>query len=238
MKKYPCYVDARLPWVQLISEHWKLLRNKVFLSEREEKSTTGDETLLSLSQYTGISIRGKDTEKTGMYKAESLIGYKAVFVNDIVMNIMLAWNGSTAKSKYKGIISPAYAIYKVVNDTVNPDYLHYIFKTPQYMRYFETFSTGIIRSRLRLYPQSFLHLYTIIPPRPEQDQIVRFLDWKVSSINRLISIKRKQIALLHERQRVYISHIVTHGLHDNVSTKKFWSRVDWRYTRTLANYEI
>ena len=38
------------------------------------------------------------------------------------------------------------------------------------------------------------------PERPEQNQIVRFLDWKVSAINRLISIKRKQIALLHERQ--------------------------------------
>ena len=151
MKKYLCYVDAGLSWVQPIPEHWKLLRNKAFLLERVEKSTTGDETLLSLSQYTGISIKGNDTDKTGMYKAESLIGYKSVFVNDIVMNIMLAWNGSTAKSKHKGIISPAYAIYKVVNDTINPDYLHYIFKTPQYMRYFETFSTGIINSRLRLY---------------------------------------------------------------------------------------
>lgn len=204
MKKYPCYVNARLPWVQPIPKHWKLLRNKVFLSEREEKSTTGDETLLSLSQYTGVSVRGKNTGKTGMYKAESLIGYKAVFINDIVMNIMLAWNGSTAKSKHEGIISPAYAIYKIVNDIANPDYLHYIFKIPQYMRYFEIFSTGIIKSRLRLYPQSFLHLYTIIPPRPEQEQIVRFLDWKVASINKLIRMKQRQISTLKELMQAEI----------------------------------
>jgi len=37
-----------------------------------------------------------------------------------------------------------------------------------------------------------------IPPREEQDQIVRFLDWKVSSINRLIGVKQKQIAALKE----------------------------------------
>ena len=72
---------------------------------------------------------------------------------------------------------------------------------------------------------TFLSCKLPLPPRPEQDQIVRFWDWKVSSINRLISIKRKQIALLHERQRVYISHIVTHGLHNNVSTKN--SGVEW-----------
>lgn len=193
MKKYLCYTNARLPWSQPIPVHWKLLRNKVFLQEREEKSTEGKETLLSLSQYTGISVKGKDTDKTGMYRAESLIGYKVVHTNDIVMNIMLAWNGSTARSKQEGIISPAYAVYNVFSDAVNPDYLHYIFKTHQYMKYFETFSTGIIKSRLRLYPQTFLHLYTIIPPREEQDQIVRFLDWKVSSINKLINVKKKQL---------------------------------------------
>ena len=37
-----------------------------------------------------------------------------------------------------------------------------------------------------------------VPPREEQDQIVRFLDWKVSSINRLIGVKQKQIAALKE----------------------------------------
>lgn len=65
----------------------------------------------------------------------------------------------------------------------------------------------------------------LLPPLPEQNQIVRFLDWKVSAINRLISIKRKQIALLHERQCVHISHIVTHGLHGHVATKN--SGVEW-----------
>ena len=212
MKKYPYYIDTQLPWIQSIPGHWKLLRNKIFLLEREEKSTTGDEPLLSLSQYTGISIKGKNTEKTGMIKAESLIGYKAVFINDIVMNIMLAWNGSTARSKYEGIISPAYAIYKVINDTANPDYLHYIFKTPQYMKYFEAFSTGIIKSRLRLYPQSFLSLYTIIPPHDEQDQIVRFLDWKVSRINRVINNKKKQLLMLEERKMAIVNDVLTGGI--------------------------
>ena len=35
-----------------------------------------------------------------------------------------------------------------------------------------------------------------IPPRDEQDQIVRYLDWQVSKINRLIAAKRKQVELM------------------------------------------
>lgn len=54
---------------------------------------------------------------------------------------------------------------------------------------------------------------------------MRFLDWKVSSVNKLISLKRKQIALLYERQSAHISHIVTHGLHDSIVTKN--SGIKW-----------
>lgn len=37
-----------------------------------------------------------------------------------------------------------------------------------------------------------------VPPRDEQDQIIHFLDWKVSSINKLIGVKQRQISTLKE----------------------------------------
>lgn len=225
MRKYPDMKSSSVKWIGEIPAHWQVLRNKYLLIERDEKTETGDEELLSLSQYTGISIRGQKTEKIGMHEAESLVGYKIVYQNDIVMNIMLAWNGSTAKSNYDGIISPAYAIYHVISDKVNPDYLHYLYKTPTFMRYFEIFSTGIIKSRLRLYSQSFLHLSTIVPSCEEQDQIVRFLDWKVSEINRLINIKRKEIERLEELKNHTITKCVTKGLDNAVQFK--YSGTDW-----------
>jgi len=49
------------------------------------------------------------------------------------------------------------------------------------------------------------------PPRDEQDQIVRYLDWKVSGINRLINAKRRQIALLQEQKQAIINEAVTKG---------------------------
>ena len=55
-----------------------------------------------------------------------------------------------------------------------------------------------------------------LPPRPEQDQIVRFLDWKVSSINRLINIKRAEIKRLEELKLSRLFAIVTQGLNEKV----------------------
>ena len=208
MKTYEGMKPSNVLWLGSIPEHWTMRRNITLLTERDERSEKGEEQLLSLSQYTGITIRGKNSTKMGMHEAESLVGYKIVHENDIVMNIMLAWNGSTAKSKFEGIISPAYAVYHLIDDSANPDYLHYLYKTPYFMQYFEAYSTGLIKSRLRLYPQSFLHLSSIVPPCEEQDQIVRFLDWKVSEINRLINIKRKEIERLEELKKAVISHAV------------------------------
>ena len=58
-----------------------------------------------------------------------------------------------------------------------------------------------------------------VPPREEQDQIVRYLDWQVSKINRLIAAKRKQIAVLQEQQKHRISDAVLRGVGDNISLK-------------------
>ena len=52
--------------------------------------------------------------------------------------------------------------------------------------------------RWRTYSPQFTNIVVPVPPRPEQDQIVRFLDWKIASINKLISIKKKQLVTIQE----------------------------------------
>lgn len=64
-----------------------------------------------------------------------------------------------------------------------------------------------------------------VPPREEQDQIVRFLDWKVSSINKLINIKKKEIKDIDALKRSLINHAITHGLSADAPMK--YSGVKW-----------
>lgn len=85
--------------------------------------------------------------------------------------------------------------------------------------YYKAYSTGIIDSRLRLYPNIFKSLYSILPPKEEQNQIVRYLDWKTSEIDRFIHQKKKQIKKLEELRRKKIDEIVTFGLDKKVNTK-------------------
>lgn len=57
---------------------------------------------------------------------------------------------------------------------------------------------------------TFLGTKIPIPPHDEQNQIVRFLDWKVSSVNRLINIKRKERKMIEAMKHSMVSGAVTY----------------------------
>jgi type I restriction enzyme S subunit len=68
--------------------------------------------------------------------------------------------------------------------------------------------------------QTFLGTKLPVPPREEQDKIVRFLDWKLAKINKLIRSKKKQIALLNEQKQVIINNALTKGLDSHAKLKE------------------
>lgn len=73
--------------------------------------------------------------------------------------------------------------------------------------------------RLTLGYSQFSKLQLPVPPRSEQDQIVRYLDWQVARINKLIHGYQKQIKLLEERRQTIIDSAVTCGI-DHIPLKE------------------
>lgn len=199
--------DSGIPWIGMIPEHWEVARMKRVFSEAKEKTETEGGTLLSLSQYTGITLKD-NAKKVGMFEAESTIGYNIVHPGQFVMNIMLAWNGSYAVSDYEGIISPAYCVFNF-NEECEKKYFHYLLRLPSYAGAFKTMSKGIIESRLRLYPVYFLAFKTIIPPLDEQQAIVAHIENKCTKINSLISKLEAEIEYLKEYKQRLIADCVT-----------------------------
>lgn len=65
----------------------------------------------------------------------------------------------------------------------------------------------------------------LLPPRSEQDAIVRYLDAATSKIDKAIAMQQKMIDLLNERKQIIIQNAVTKGLDENVEMKD--SGVEW-----------
>lgn len=225
LKPYPEIKDSGVQWLGKVPEHWEVHRLKYLLRERDFRSSSGKEQLLRVSQYTGVTQRirsdGLDEPDT---RAESLVGYKSVEPNELVVNIMLAWNGSMGVSKFQGIASPAYCVYRFGN-SARPWFFHHLLRSPAYKARIKAVSTGVVESRLRLYTDDLYRLEALVPPLREQVNIVRFLDYYDRKIRRYVRTKQKLIKLLEEQKQAIINIAVTRGLDPNVRLKP--SGVEW-----------
>ena len=207
------------------AERWGQSRlSSLFIENTTKNTPFAEENAL---QFFFGSIMPKKKYELTEDLIETYEKYTVVFPNDIMINgLNLNYDFVSqriALVKEKGIITSAYIALRLRNQTkVNVRYYCYLFKAMDAQKVFHGMGTGI---RLTLSFKELKSVMLPVPPRPEQDQIVRFLDWKVSSINKLISVKRKQIALLHKRQSVHISHIITHGLRNDVAAKD--SGTEW-----------
>ena len=224
MNRYDSYKDSGVEWIGRIPSHWKLMSNKYFTQSQKNKSETGEEELLSVSEYHGVIPRRNIREgEEHLTRSESLEGYLKVKKGELVSNIMLMWKRGLGVSEFEGIVSPSYSVFSFQNSY--PKYFHYLFRTDQYVSEFRRNSTGVIESRLRLYDDKFGSLKSHFPPLSEQQKIVTFLDTKTSLIDSLIEKTQRKIELLKEKRTSLVNEVVTKGLNPNVEMKD--SGVEW-----------
>jgi type I restriction enzyme S subunit len=225
LQPYPEYRTAEGAWLGSVPAHWRVRRMKYILRERDSRSFDGKEQLLRVSQYTGVTKRLREDGLDGPdTRAESLVGYKRVEPSDLIINIMLAWNGSMGVSQFSEIASPAYCVYRFGTDAV-PWYFHHLLRSPTYKSRIKAASTGVVESRLRLYSDNLYRIEALLPPPEEQAAMVRFLDYANGRLEQAIRAKRKVIALLHEQKQAIIHRAVTRGLDPSVPLKP--SGIPW-----------
>ena len=223
MKHYPEYKASGVGWIGEIPAHWEVKRNKRIFNERDDRSVTGKEELLTVSHITGVSPRAE--KNVNMFLAATLEGYKRCSVGNLVINTMWAWMGALGISTFDGIVSPSYNVYQLKSSEYLPRYYDYLYRTPNHVGEIIRWSKGVWHSRLRLYPDAFFGMSTIMPPFREQTQIINFLDRKTGQIDELLRIKERRIELLHEQRAALINQAVTKGLDPNAKMKP--SGVEW-----------
>ncbi len=123
LKPYPLTKESGLPWLGLVPEHWQIKRGKVLFCCIDCRSKNGTEELLTVSSNFGVIPRRSAV--VTMFKAESYAGYKLCWPGDLVINSLWAWGGGLGVSRYHGIVSSAYGIYRVrAHEAVNSKFIH------------------------------------------------------------------------------------------------------------------
>ena len=243
---YNTYVKVSSRWVNKIPSYWQFLKIKEILVKRKEKNNPiVTDFILSLSARNGVTPYHERTERGGNKPKNDLTQYDIAHKNDLLINCMNIVAGSVGITKWKGAISPVYYALYPRSNRVNIRFAEYIFRLYSFQRsliglgkgiQMHESESGVLSTvRMRIPMSSLNNIELPLPPRLEQDKIVRYLDWKVSLINKYINVKKKQIEFLKEQKQTIINQAVTKGLDPKAPMKN--SGIKW-LGKIPAHWEV
>lgn len=197
--------DSGIEWIGEIPADWAIIRIKNLLTEINDRSGTGLEQPLSMSQSLGVVPSSMIAVAN---PATSYIGAKIVQPNDLVFNKLKAHLGVFAVSSFRGLVSPDYAVYRA-NERVDPKFLEYLFKTPNCIQEFKKYITGVGAGLSRLYTNDLFNIKVALPVVSVQRHIVEYLNGFCSQADALIYEKQSLIDDLEAYKNSLIYEVVT-----------------------------
>lgn len=201
--------DSGIEWIRDIPAEWDVVRIKNLFDYRNERNFKPLEEVNLISLYTDKGVvQHCDLDETTGNKASNADGYKLVYENDIVVNIILCWMGAIGRSAYFGVTSPAYDVYSPKQKT-NSKFYHYLFRTNGFSGDCYKVGRGIMAMRWRTYSDQFRAIKVVSPPQSEQEEIVEYLDEKCEGIDDLIAKKQQYLTEIENYKKSLIYEYVT-----------------------------
>ncbi|HEX6689235.1 MAG TPA: restriction endonuclease subunit S [Solirubrobacterales bacterium] len=221
LEPYPSYTNSGVEWLGAVPDGWQV-RRLGSIARPVSRRGRADLPLLSVLREKGV-IRREDGDGNHNVVPEDLTNYKVVDPGDLVINKMKAWQGSLGVADTRGIVSPAYFVYRL--RVIDRRYAHTLLRSRPYVDAFAAVSSGVRIDQWDLSPIGLKSTPVLIPPAEDQASIVVFLDRIDARIQQFIAAKERLIALLEEEKNAVIYRAVTAGLDPQVSLKP--SGVDW-----------
>lgn len=197
---------TNIPWLPEIPEHWKLLRNKSFMKQTDEKvGKQQNVTLLSLTKQ-GVIVRDlsegkgkfpKDFESYIIVKPKNLV-FCLFDIDETPRTVGLVRNN--------GMLTGAYSNFQIDEEVVEPEFTYYYYLQVDDVKGLKPFYTGL-RKVVKI--NTFSQLRIPIPPLSEQQAIVSYITERTAKIDSLIEKLNKEIECIKEYKQRLISDVVT-----------------------------
>lgn len=149
------------------------------LYQRDKKTGFPAEELLSVYRDYGV-IKKSERNDNWNRAGEDMSAYQLVEPGDLVLNKMKTWQGSLGVSSLRGIVSPAYFVYKPQTDN-DPRFLHYALRSIHHIGFYASISKGIRPNQWDLQPEILNSMRVFLPDIDTQREIVESLE-KVDSM--------------------------------------------------------
>ena len=226
MKSYPKYKDSGIEWIGKIPNEWKVRRIKTLtivgrgasprpIDDPKYFDNEGEYSWVRIADVTASNrFLNETSEKL------SILG-KSFSVPLEPGRLFISIAGTVGKpiiTKIKCCIHDGFVYFKNLN--LEPEYLYYIFIGGQAYQ-----GLGKLGTQLNLNTETIGSISIPYTLKPQQREIIKFLDKKTSEINDLIAKNKKLIELEKEKRVALINRTVTKGLDSKAKMKD--SGVEW-----------
>ena len=207
MSVYQKYQDSCVYYLGKLPAHWQVKRAKT-LFKKEQRPIRPNDGVVTCFRDGQVTLRtNRRTE--GFTNSLKEIGYQGVRKGDLVIHNMDAFAGSIGVSESDGKMSPVCSICTPIHANVLPIYYALYLRALARDGFVKSLAKGIRERSTDFRYGEFKELFLPLPPLPEQERIVKYLDAETGKIDRAIEVKRRQIALLRERREIVINEVVT-----------------------------
>ena len=185
--------------------NWKIVPFHTLFHRLQKRTGFPDEELLSV--YRDYGVIHKSDRDDNFNRPGDLSDYQLVERGDLVLNKMKTWQGSLGISPHRGIVSPAYFVYKPVSKN-DERFLHYALRCRDAIDYYASHSTGIRVNQWDLNPEWLDVMPVALPDIETQRRIADYLDKEISEMNELIENLEELVKNLEERKSLLIDDII------------------------------
>jgi type I restriction enzyme S subunit len=219
MKRYPAYKASGIEWLGKIPKHWELQRLEYLADisfSNIDKKTYESEIEVFLCNYIDVYKNDFITQNMGFMKGtatEAEIDKFTLRRGDMLLTKDSETPDDIAKPAFvkealSGVVCGYHlAVIRPNERGIKGEYLFRIFNSKSLNTHFFIFAKGI--TRFGLSTQSFKDFVVPIPPLPEQQTIVDYLNQETAKIDKIITNTEQQIEHLQQYRTSLISDAVT-----------------------------
>lgn len=198
---------AGLDWLGEIPKHWEVKRGK-FIFTPSALPVRDEDEIVTCFRDGQVTLR-KNRREEGFTNAILELGYQGIRDGQLVLHSMDAFAGAIGVSDSDGKCSPEYIICDPISDDVHPQYFSTAMRLMALRGYVQAACTAVRERAPRIRFSHVANMFLPMPPKDEQDEIVRFISDNRDSSAALETTLRDSIALLKERRSALITAAVT-----------------------------
>lgn len=197
-----------------MSTSWQKMRLKFFAPSARKILPSRPQEMRYLGLENIESRTGKLLLDTEQEQVDSSV--VAFDEHSVLFGKLRPYLAKVATPNFRGVASTEIMVLEPANNN-NRQFLAYSLLSDEFIKRVSGMTDGAKMPRAN--PGDVLNLSLSVPPPFEQERIAAYLDEQTAKIDRLIDMRRRQMALLKEQRAAMIQQAVTRGLDPDVPMK-------------------